>query len=735
MLEAGHFGGINAAGAVMWGATACVSLYLLITVKGIRILLGTASLVLIALAACLQAGFLDVPALDAGATGSGQLLFTLSSLPMLLSVLLTVQYRQQRGVQETALANAISGIFIATLDGRLSYANASFMKLVGARNIRNLAGRSAYDFFDNPEKAREIFEIARDKGSWRGEVFARRADGSTTEVDLQASVTHDARGMPTAIIGSFADLSENREKERQLRFSNSLLTNLVESAPLLLWTADSAGEIGLVCGRGFDRIKLLAEDDPTVVRPAPGTSMYDLFHNVPDIDRHVSRVLSGKPVRFEWQCSDSVSFEAQLSPRHGPAGTITGLVGVALDVSDRVAAEAALERNMQQQVEIEQRLDRAQRFETVGRLTGGIAHDFNNLLTTILGNVDLVADQMDARTDLKHYAQSAARAAERGAELTQRLLAFSRQQALCARPTDVHKLLDEMTSVLGRILPETIRIKTDYDRSPVVATVDPGQLENAILNLALNARDAMPEGGTLTISTRACPRPSGQGAEGDFVVITVRDTGVGMSEEVLSKAFEPFFTTKKGETSAMIGSGLGLSMVNGFAAQSKGRVEIDSKPGKGATVTLLLPRAEAVQGAAEEKVKELREIQKGSDRIMVVEDDTDVRQFVVNALKRLGYTVIAAEDGPQAMQVANEAEKIDLLISDVVLPGGMTGPDVADRFLEIFPKGKVLFTSGYIGDDLVMRSRLESDVELLSKPYTLQALAAKVRTVLDPTIH
>lgn len=734
MLEAGHFGGINAAGAVVWGATACVSLYLLITIKGIRILLGTASLVLIALAACLQAGFLDFPGPDAGAAGSGQLLFTLSSLPMLLAVLLTVQYRQQRGIQETALANAISGIFIATLDGRLSYANASFMKLVGARNVRSLAGRSAYEFFDNPEKAREIFEIARDKGSWRGEVFARRADGSTTEVDLQASVTHDARGMPTAIIGSFADLSENREKERQLRFSNSLLTNLVESAPLLLWTADSAGEIGLVCGRGFDRIKLLAEDDPAVVRPAPGTSMYDLFHNVPGIDRHVSRVLSGKPIRFEWQCSDSVSFEAQLSPRHGPAGTITGLVGVALDVSDRVAAETALERNMQQQVEIEQRLGRAQRFETVGRLTGGIAHDFNNLLTTILGNIDLVADQVDARTDIKHYAQSAARAAERGAELTQRLLAFSRQQALCARPTDVHKLLDDMTSVLGRILPETIRIETDCDRSPVVATVDPGQLENAILNLALNARDAMPEGGTLTISTRTHSRLSGQGDD-DFIVVAVRDTGVGMSKDVLQKAFEPFFTTKKGEPSAMIGSGLGLSMVNGFAAQSKGRVEIDSTPGTGTTVTLLLPRAEAEQSAVSAKVKESCEIQKGSDRIMVVEDDPDVRQFVVNALKRLGYTVVAAEDGPQAMQVAHEAEKIDLLISDVVLPGGMTGPDVADRFLEIFPKGKVLFTSGYIGDDLVMRSRLESDVELLSKPYTLQALAAKVRTVLDPTIH
>jgi CheY-like chemotaxis protein len=164
-------------------------------------------------------------------------------------------------------------------------------------------------------------------------------------------------------------------------------------------------------------------------------------------------------------------------------------------------------------------------------------------------------------------------------------------------------------------------------------------------------------------------------------------------------------------------------------------VEIDSAPGKGSTVTLHLPVADRIEGKIEDKKADLREMQQGSDRIMVVEDDPDVRQFIVNALKRLGYSVVSAENGPEAMQVAHESGRIDLLISDVVLPGGMTGPDVADRFLEIFPKGKVLFTSGYIGDDLVMRSRLESDVELLSKPYTLQTLAARVRTVLDPMLH
>ena len=220
-----------------------------------------------------------------------------------------------------------------------------------------------------------------------------------------------------------------------------------------------------------------------------------------------------------------------------------------------------------------------------------------------------------------------------------------------------------------------------------------------------------------------------------MVAIAVSDTGVGMSQEVIEKAFEPFFTTKKGEMSNVVGSGLGLSMVYGFAAQSGGRVEIDSAPGKGSTVTLHLPVADRIEGKIEDRKADLREMQQGSDRIMVVEDDPDVRQFIVNALKRLGYSVVSAENGPEAMQVAHEAGRIDLLISDVVLPGGMTGPDVADRFLEIFPKGKVLFTSGYIGDDLVMRSRLESDVELLSKPYTLQTLAARVRTVLDPMLH
>lgn len=737
MLEGANLGGINAVGAIVWGAAACVSLFVLIRIRSMRILFGCASLVLIALAATLQAGFIDLSGFDINSVGSGQLLLTLSSIPMLLSVLLAAQYRQQRSIQETALTHSISGIAIADLDGKLQYANESFVTLVGARGVQDVLGHAAGDFFLDPARAREVFDIIQEKGSWRGEIIARHRDGSGREVDLHASLTRDPSGTPTAIIGSFADMSHSREKERQLRFSNSLLTNLVESAPILLWTADASGEIGLVCGRGFDRIKQLAEDGNDVVRPAPGTSIYDLFHNVPDIRRHVARVLVGKPARFEWQCSDSVVFEAQISPRHGPGGTITGIVGVALDVSTRIAAEHALERNLKRQVEIEQRLDRAQRLEAVGRLTGGVAHDFNNLLTTILGNLDLVVERVEKDQELKLYAESAARAAERGSELTQRLLAFSRQQALHPRATDIHTLLDGLTCMLERTLPENIVIARDFDPETVRAAIDPGQLENAILNLALNARDAMPEGGTLTISTRGAPRRPGAhaGLADRLVTVAVSDTGTGMSQEVLEKAFEPFFTTKKGETSGAVGSGLGLSMVYGFAAQSDGHVEIESIPGKGTTVTLFLPFADNLADHAEDKMTDLREIQEGSDRIMVVEDDPDVRQFIVNALKRLGYSVVSAENGPEAMQIAHDAGKIDLLISDVVLPGGMTGPDVADRFLEIFPKGKVLFTSGYIGDDLVMRSRLESDVELLSKPYSLQTLAAKVRTVLDPTLH
>jgi PAS domain S-box-containing protein len=740
MLDSAQLGGINAAGAIVWGAAACVSLYVLVTIRGMRIVFGTASVVLIALAAALQADLIDVSVSHVSAAGTGQLLLALSSIPMLLAILLCAQYRRQRSIQETALASSISGIAIAGLDGRMQYANASFMRMVGARNAKELVGRHSHDFFADPDKARDIFEAIRDSGSWRGEVKARRADGQIKEVDLSASLTHDANGEPTAIIGSFADISHSREKERQLKFSNSLLTNIVESAPILLWTADVEGEIGLVCGRGFDRIKQLAEDGVGVMRPAPGSSMYDLFHNVPELRRHVARVMTGKPARFEWQCSDAVSFETHISPRHGVDGKVTGIVGVALDVSARVAAEHALERNLKRQVEIEQRLDRAQRLEAVGRLTGGVAHDFNNLLTTILGNVDLIADLVESDTDLRRYAESAARAAERGAELTQRLLAFSRQQALHPRATDVHRLLRDLTDMLRRTFPETVAIRTEFDDDDVMATVDPGQLENAILNLALNARDAMADGGTLTIQTWAQPRKgvirrSGHRRGDDHVMIVVRDSGTGMSPEVLEKAFEPFFTTKKGDAQGATGSGLGLSMVYGFAAQSKGHVEIESQPGQGTTVTLYLPRAEPADANVEEDMSDLRTIQEGSDRIMVVEDDPDVRQFIVNALKRLGYTVIAAENGPEAVKVASDAEKIDLLISDVVLPGGMTGPDVADRFREIFPNGKVLFTSGYIGDDLVMRSRLENDVELLSKPYTLQALAAKVRTVLDPTLH
>ncbi|MGE0668317.1 MAG: ATP-binding protein [Sphingomonadales bacterium] len=740
MFEGADFGGINAVGAIVWGATACVSLYVLIAIRSLRIFFGSASLLLIALAASLQAGFIDLTGFDITSIGSGQLLLTLGSIPMLLCVLLAAQYRQQRGIQDKALENSISGVAIASLGGRIQYANAAYVKLVGANGTRDVIGHDAHEFFANREQADEIISTVRERGSWRGEIGARRADGGTKEVDLHASLIRDASGQPTAIIGSFADVSHSREKERQLRFSNTLLTNLVESAPILLWTADANGDIGLVCGRGFDRVKRLAVDGGGFAPPGPGTSMYDLFHNVPDIRGLMSRVLAGKPARFEWQCGDQAFFEAQISPRHGPAGTVTGLVGVALDVSTRVAAERALERNLKHQVEIEQRLDRAQRLEAVGRLTGGVAHDFNNLLTTILGNIDLVVEAVEQDPKVRQYAESAARAAERGSELTQRLLAFSRQQALQPRSTDVHGLLRELTVMLGRTLPESISIRCEFDSTDVLAGIDPGQLENAILNLALNARDAMPDGGMLTISTDAQPRrpshmPRRRPDDPHFISITVRDTGMGMNQDVLDKAFEPFFTTKTEEVSGNVGSGLGLSMVYSFTAQSGGHVEIESRPASGTTVTLFLPSAEGLEENLENETTASREIQQGSDRIMVVEDDPDVRQFIVNALKRLGYAVVSAENGPEAVEVANASDKIDLLISDVVLPGGMTGPDVADRFLEIFPQGKVLFTSGYIGDDLEMRARLESDVELLSKPYTLQTLASKVRTVLDPTLH
>jgi len=361
--------------------------------------------------------------------------------------------------------------------------------------------------------------------------------------------------------------------------------------------------------------------------------------------------------------------------------------------------------------------------EAVGQLTGGVAHDFNNLLAVILGNTELLEAEMGDNPLLA----TIERAATRGAELTQRLLAFARQQALQPRPIDLAILVPGLHGLFQCTLGEPVKITIHVSEGIWPVLADPGQLENALLNLAINARDAMPEGGIFEIKCENVQlQDSDKVAAGDYVQIAVRDSGSGMAEGVCEHAFEPFFTTKDvGE-----GSGLGLSMVYGFARQSGGDATIDSATGTGTEIKLLLPRSEVTTMMNEStQSTDMKRGQEGA--ILVLEDDPDVRSFAVAALEGLGYRVREAADANAALQVLEEeAENLDLLLSDVVLPGGVSGPELAAKARGLYPKLKLVFMSGYAAD-LYTHDKIPGfDELLLNKPFRLAELSKAIHDTL-----
>ncbi len=403
---------------------------------------------------------------------------------------------------------------------------------------------------------------------------------------------------------------------------------------------------------------------------------------------------------------------------------------VARDVTAEKQGEAALRH-------AEEQLRQAQKMEAVGQLTGGVAHDFNNLLTVITGNLDALLrhlPEMEGMGRLRRSAENALKGAQRAASLTHRLLAFSRRQPLAPKPLDVNKLVAGMSELLRRTLGETIAIETVQGGGLWRVEADPNQLESALLNLAVNARDAMPEGGKLTIETanayldQAYTGAHSEVAPGQYVVIAVTDTGIGMSKDVLDRVFEPFFTTKQvGQ-----GTGLGLSQVYGFVKQSGGHVKIYSEPGQGATVKLYLPRLYG-DVLAEEEAGTATPVPEGGreETILVVEDDADVRAYSTETLRELGYRVVEAPDGPTALRLIERLPRLDLLFTDVVLPEGMTGRQLADAARALRPRLKVLFTTGYARNAIVHHGRLDPGVDLLPKPFTYSELAARVRDALD----
>jgi PAS domain S-box-containing protein len=416
------------------------------------------------------------------------------------------------------------------------------------------------------------------------------------------------------------------------------------------------------------------------------------------------------------------------------------------EIGERRRAEEALRelnRTLEKRVEmavaererVEEALRQAQKMEAIGQLTGGIAHDFNNLLTVIIGNLELfrrrAAEGLEPR--VAGMLDNALVGAERASALTQRLLAFSRRQPLAPRPLDANRLISGMSELLQRTLGETVRIETRLADDLWEIEADPHQLENAILNLAVNARDAMPGGGTLTIATTneavgsdADGRATGLSAD-DHVVLSVSDTGAGMDEDTMARAFEPFFTTKD----VGKGTGLGLSMVYGFVRQSGGHVEIDSIVGEGTTVRIHLPRRAGPPAATESSAGHPRTADGGDETILICEDDPGVRAYSADVLREAGYRVVEAEDAASALAVIERGEKLNLLFTDIVLPGGLTGTELARRARKLRPGLRVLCTTGYAPDAVSDSGWLGESTALIAKPFSAADLAARIREVLD----
>ena len=512
-----------------------------------------------------------------------------------------------------------------------------------------------------------------------------------------------------------------------LRYSQEAVVGLDQHRRVLFWSPGAARLLGLAGSQALGRP--LEQLGPWAAGLKAGLD--DLDAGRPSVTTEQVITLDGR----------ELALEATLSPTRDDAGTRLGCSLVLRDVTRRRQAQDRLrETNLSLQQLVSERTEeleksqlaliQAQKLEAIGRLTGGVAHDFNNVLQIVGSNLQLLQGRLDAQPDAQRLLRAALEAVDRGAKLSSQLLAFARRQPLNPMPLNISHRVREMDELLRRALGEDIEIETVLAAGLWTTLVDANQLENVILNLSINARDAMPSGGRLTIETGNATLDEGYTAgvpdvaPGQYVMLAISDTGHGMSPEVAARAFEPFFTTKpEGK-----GTGLGLSMAYGFAKQSGGHIRIYSEPGAGTTIRLYLPRSHEKEVVPPRPLS--GPVTGGSETILVVEDDLAVQAAVVNTLQTLGYHVLRANNAQAALSILQSGVHIDLLFTDVVMPGALRSPELAQRARQIIPGIAVLFTSGYTQNAVVHGGRLDPGVELLSKPYRQDDLARKIRHLL-----
>ncbi len=641
---------------------------------------------------------------------------------------------------------------------RFVEANPAFEREAGV----NLRGKWVTEFA--PDLERFWFETyGRVAKSREPATFESYAEAFKRWFDVRAVPVGEPADRQIAII--FNDVTARRDAEERLKVSEALARQNVERVQLAL----AAGAIIGTWHWDLPTDRFTVDDafarafglDPALGREGiPLAQIVATVH--PDDQAGLADAISEAIARggayahqYRTRRADGRYYWLEANGRvdHGTDGIPLSFPGVLMDVEERRAVEAerdrvtaalrSLNETLEQRVaerttelmKTEEALRQAQKMEAVGQLTGGLAHDFNNMLAGIVGSLELMQTRMlqGRMGDLDRYIGAAQGAAKRAAALTHRLLAFSRRQTLDPKPTDVNRLVEGMMDLVRRTVGPAVAVEVAGAGGLWSTLVDPSQLENALLNLCINARDAMPDGGRIVVETanRWLDHRSAQERDlepGQYVSLCVSDNGTGMSPDVVAKAFDPFFTTKP----IGAGTGLGLSMIYGFAKQSGGQARIYSEVGQGTTVCLYLPRhlGEVEEAGIQPDLSEAARAKAG-ETVLVVDDEPTVRMLVTEVLEDLGYAAIEAADGPSGLKVLQSDVRIDLLITDVGLPGGMNGRQMADAGQVSRPGLKVLFITGYAENAALNHGHLSAGMQVLTKPFALEALATRIRGIIE----
>jgi PAS domain S-box-containing protein len=619
------------------------------------------------------------------------------------------------------------GVAVFDAETRFTYVNGRFAEMMG-HSTHKLLGLPAREFVD--ERNGNILEQQINKRR-RGEKEAyelawRRGDGTEIFTLISPQPIIDESGHFRGSFSVITDITERKQAEDATRQSEEQLRLITDALPVLIGYVDQEQRLRFVNRTNAEWLARPSENIlGKTVRELLGDTLYERLKPYHD------RAQAGEEVtvedEFSYPDGKTRQIHMQFLPHFAPDGSVLGYVVLCEDFTERKAAETELFQ--------------AQKMQAVGQLTGGVAHDFNNLLTIVIGNLEILKQRIHglragpsrSKPDLDTPIKEIVAAAKRGAALTQRLLAFSRKQPLQPKRVDLNRLIRRMSSLLHHTIGETVEMETVIHAGLWQAIADPVQVENAVLNLVLNARDAMPESGKITIET-ANVRISNHYAEvhegiapGQYVLLAVTDAGTGMSPEVVERAFEPFFTTKVEGG----GSGLGLSTVYGFVKQSQGHVKIYSEEGRGTTVKIYLPRAKGGRPNKPQGRKRVPVPRGGGETILVVEDDTGVREVAVAMLEGLGYRVFEAENGPAALAALDREPQVDLMLTDVVMPGGLKADELMREAQTRHPGLKVLFMSGYAENAIIHNGVLDEGVRLLAKPFEEHDLDREIRSLLN----